>query len=129
MNGTIESKVKEQNKWRKSLHHTADINPFFSGVLRRYRLIDTENYEQVKALVEETISSGKIRLVIDLAGVSYINSAGWGIFIGNVKVARSAGGDIKLAGMQAEVENIYKLVEFNEILNSYKTIEEAKKFY
>jgi hypothetical protein len=36
MNGTIERPDKEKSKCRKTLTHTAEINPFFTGVLRRY---------------------------------------------------------------------------------------------
>jgi hypothetical protein len=36
MNGTIERTDKEKSKCRKTLTHTAEINPFFTGVLRRY---------------------------------------------------------------------------------------------
>lgn len=37
MNGTIERTDKEKSKCRKTLTHTAEINPFFTGVLRRYQ--------------------------------------------------------------------------------------------
>jgi len=37
MNGTIERSDKEKSKCRKTLTHTAEINPFFTGVLRRYQ--------------------------------------------------------------------------------------------
>ena len=36
MNVTIERTDKEKSKCRKTLTHTAEINPFFTGVLRRY---------------------------------------------------------------------------------------------
>jgi hypothetical protein len=38
MNGTIERTDKEKSKCRKTLTHTAEINPFFTGVLRRYHI-------------------------------------------------------------------------------------------
>ena len=37
MNGTIERRDKEKSACRKTLTHTAEINPFFTGVLRRYQ--------------------------------------------------------------------------------------------
>jgi len=60
-----------------------------------------------------------------LSGVNYISSAGWGIFIGEIKRIRSHGGDLKLSGMVGDVHEVFQLLEFHSILESYPTTQEA----
>ena len=65
------------------------------------------------------------KVVVDLSRVTYISSAGWGIFIGEIKGIRNQGGDLKLAGMTSEVYEVFQLLEFQSILESYASAEEA----
>jgi len=65
--------------------------------------------------------------VIDLAGVDYISSAGWGIFISHIKDVRSRGGDIKLANMIPNVKEIYELLEFDNVLKAYDSTDTARR--
>jgi len=51
--------------------------------------------------------------------VEYISSAGWGIFISEIREIREHGGDLKLAGMIPDVREVFDLLEFENILQSY----------
>ncbi len=65
------------------------------------------------------------KIVVDLSGATYISSAGWGIFIGEIKGIRNRGGDLKLAGMVGDVYEVFQLLEFQSILEAYSTATEA----
>jgi anti-sigma B factor antagonist len=62
---------------------------------------------------------------VDLSGVTYISSAGWGIFIGEIKEIRNRGGDLKLAGMVGDVFEVFQLLEFQTILEAYPSADQA----
>jgi len=64
-------------------------------------------------------------MVVDLGDVEYISSAGWGIFVGEIKGVRQLDGDIKLAGMSSSVREVFDLLEFNTLLKPYNSKEEA----
>lgn len=66
------------------------------------------------------------RLVVDLAGVHYISSAGWGVFVSRLREAREGGGDIKLARMQEPVREVYDLLEFEGLLPHHDRLEDAR---
>jgi hypothetical protein len=51
--------------------------------------------------------------------VEYISSAGWGIFISEIREIREHGGDLKLAGMVPDVKEVFDLLEFENILQAY----------
>ncbi len=81
--------------------------------------IETANASSLEETLERLVSDSCYRIVIDLAGVTYISSAGWGIFISEIKRIRRNGGDIKLASMAPEVREVFDLLEFNSILKPY----------
>jgi len=57
--------------------------------------------------------------------VDYISSAGWGIFISEIKGIRERDGDLKLANMIPDVYEVFELLEFHYILKAYDSIEAA----
>jgi len=77
--------------------------------------------EQVKQLIE----SGTIRLVVDLGEVSFVDSSGLGAVIGGLKVARQAGGDLRVARANQQVMLVLDLTSLNRVLRPYTTVEEA----
>ena len=56
--------------------------------------------------VTALVNAGERKLVIDLAGVSYIDSASIGCLMDLYRQASAAGGRLKLAGVQKRVETM-----------------------
>jgi anti-sigma B factor antagonist len=89
--------------------------------------IDTTTSSELERSLDALLKSGVFRIIIDLGNVDYISSAGWGIFISEIKGIRERGGDLKLAKMIPDVYEVFELLEFHYILKAYDTIEEAIK--
>jgi anti-sigma B factor antagonist len=87
--------------------------------------LDTTTAGELESALLGLIKEGMYRVVVDLSGVNYISSAGWGIFIGEIKEIRNRGGDLKLSGMIGDVREVYQLLEFHSILEAYDTTDEA----
>jgi len=87
--------------------------------------IDTTTSSELESSLKNLIASGSYNIIIDLSDVDYISSAGWGIFIGEIKNLRERGGDLKLVGMIPDVYEVFELLEFHYILKAFDTIEEA----
>lgn len=87
--------------------------------------VDTTTSTELEESLKRLLRKGKYDIVIDLEGVNYISSAGWGIFISEIKEIRENGGDLKLAAMIGDVYEVFELLEFQTILESYDTVEEA----
>jgi anti-sigma B factor antagonist len=81
--------------------------------------IETTNATTLEEAIGRILSDDRYRIVVDLSEVSYISSAGWGIFISEIKRVRRKCGDIKLAAMRAGVREVFDLLEFNNILQLY----------
>ena len=89
-------------------------------------VIDTLTATQLEEVLDKLIKRGRFGIILDLAGVDYISSAGWGIFISRIKEIRDNEGDIKLANMVPNVLEIYELLEFDNILSTYDSVNAAR---
>ena len=94
------------------------------SILKVSGYLDTTTAGELESALTGLIKGGKFRIVVDLSGVNYISSAGWGIFISEIKEIRSNGGDLKLSGMIGEVREVYELLEFHSILESFDESDE-----
>ncbi len=89
-------------------------------------VIDTLTAAELEEVIESLLKRDRFKMIIDLAGVDYISSAGWGIFISHIRDIHENGGDLKLANMIANVSEIYELLEFDNVLKAYASLEEAR---
>ncbi len=89
--------------------------------------IDTTTSSELEHHLTQLLERGAYNIVIDLGNVDYVSSAGWGIFISEIKGIREKGGDLKLVGMIPEVYEVFELLEFHYILKAFETLEDAVK--
>lgn len=94
-------------------------------ILKVSGYLDTTTAGELETALYGLLKKDIYKIVIDLSGVTYISSAGWGIFIGEIKDIRNHGGDLKLAGMVGDVFEVFQLLEFQSILEAHPTTEEA----
>lgn len=65
--------------------------------------------------VRQTVEAGRKQVVINLAEVGYIDSSGMGELVSALSAARSAGGQLKLAGVQAKVLRIFEVSNLEQV--------------
>ena len=87
--------------------------------------IDTTTSAELEHALDSLLKAGMYKIIIDLGNVDYISSAGWGIFISEIKGIREKGGDLKLVRMIPDVYEVFELLEFHYILRAFDSIEEA----
>ena len=73
--------------------------------------------EALGRLIEEAFS----RVVLDLAELGYISSAGLGVLTGTLGAFRDRGGDLKLAAVPADALRVLDLLGFTQLLELYET--------
>jgi len=78
-----------------------------------------------KAAVQDSVGSGRNRLVVDLAGVTFVDSSGLGALVGGLKTARQAGGDLRIAGAGEQVAMVLEMTNLNRVLRAYPSVSEA----
>ena len=75
--------------------------------------------------LHELVESGSNRLVVDLSGTDFIDSSGLGALISGLKVARQAGGDLRIASPTTQVETVLSLTNLNRVLRSHPSADTA----
>ena len=89
------------------------------SVLRVSGYVDTTTSPDLERRLQALLREKRFHVVVDLTKVEYISSAGWGIFISEIREIREHGGDLRLAGMMPDVREVFDLLEFENILQSF----------
>ncbi|MCK4905999.1 MAG: STAS domain-containing protein [Spirochaetes bacterium] len=97
------------------------------SVIQATGYIDTVTAPELEKMLQELMNTKKFKIVINLKSISYVSSAGWGIFVSELRDIRENSGDLVLAEMSPDVYDVYELMEFSSILRSFDTINDALK--
>lgn len=89
------------------------------SILRVSGYVDTTTSPELERRLQALLREKRYHIVVDLSRVEYISSAGWGIFISEIREIREKSGDLKLAGMIPDVREVFDLLEFENILQAY----------
>jgi len=95
------------------------------GLFRVRGYVDTTTSPELQRMMTEVIRDGIHQIIVDLGAVNYVSSAGWGVFVGEIRGLREQGGDLKIVQMIPEVNEVFEMLEFNRILTCYDSLEEA----
>ena len=78
--------------------------------------VDAVTSPRLSEALQAAVTGGGQRVVVDLAGVTYISSAGLRAILSGVKAARTAGGDLVVAAAQPRVRNVFELAGLTTIV-------------
>lgn len=87
--------------------------------------VDQSNSHLIQKILDDIGDSGVFKVIIDFEKLYYMSSAGWGIFVGEVKQFRENGGDIKLCSMNPDINDVFQMLEFYHILEDFQTPKDA----
>lgn len=87
--------------------------------------IDTTTAPDLEKRLEEQLALNKYRIIVNLENIDYVSSAGWGVFVSEIREIRENNGDLVLVNMSSDVFDVYELMEFSSILKSFESIEDA----
>jgi len=87
---------------------------------------DTKEFNEV---LHKLIDTGKIRVVIDLGGVKFMNSSGLGMLIGGLTTMKKAEGHLKLANVTEKIESLLIITKLIKIFESFDSVDEAVKSF
>ncbi|MGK2869304.1 MAG: STAS domain-containing protein [Mycobacterium sp.] len=71
------------------------------------------------------VDSGQSRVVVDLSEVDFIDSSGLGALISGLKIARQAGGDLRIAAPTLQVITVLELTNLNRVLRAHPDADSA----
>jgi anti-sigma B factor antagonist len=70
--------------------------------------------------IHEFIAGGKIRFLVDMSMVDWMNSSGLGILIGGLSTVRSHGGQLKLLHVGKKARELLGITKLDRIFELYE---------
>ena len=78
-----------------------------------------EEATALRTTLKDALASTR-KIVLDLSGVSYIDSGGLGTLVGVYSSARAAGAEIKLAGLGRRVRDVLQVTKLVTVFETYE---------
>lgn len=80
---------------------------------------------ELRQALADLVATGRVRILVDLAGVPYVDSSGLSALVAAMREARSQGGDVRLCGSRPEVRAVLELARLDRLLVVHATRAEA----
>ncbi len=95
------------------------------AVLHLEGFLDAHTAPVFEQAIQSELDAGRFRLVVDGESLTYISSAGLGVFMGFIEQIREQGGDLKICGLRPKVRQIFEILGFQAIYDLVDTLPDA----
>ena len=104
------------------IHHR-DGDGFSVLELKGY--LDAHTAPELESMFQRLLTDQKFNIIVNFRDLSYISSAGLGVFMAYIEDVRKHKGDIKLSNMSPKVYNVFDLLGFPILYEIFKDEQEA----
>ena len=87
--------------------------------------IDTQGAVDLDLALQAAVSEGQHKMVLDMAEVRYICSAGLRTLADVFTKNREQDGDLKLVALNPKVLRVFRIIGFDKFFSVYETLEAA----
>jgi len=89
------------------------------------KIVLGEGDVQVKERIKDLLSDGQRRILLNLAEVNYIDSAGLGTLIGSYTTAKRDGGSLKLVNLTKRIQDLLAITKLITVFETFDNEAEA----
>lgn len=79
----------------------------------------------LREAVKEAIAGGRPKVIVELSGITFMDSSGLGALIGCLKKTREANGDLRIVAPTPQVSMVLQLSNLDRVLSTYSKVSEA----
>jgi anti-sigma B factor antagonist len=87
--------------------------------------IDIHTARALRDALTKTVDVGHQRILVNMSGVRYMDSTGFGTLLGATKRVRSGGGSINLVGCSPSIQKMLRVTRLNTIFGMFDAEDEA----
>ncbi|MGI5142559.1 MULTISPECIES: STAS domain-containing protein [unclassified Streptomyces] len=92
-------------------------------VVEVYGEADVSTVPQIRDHVVELIREGDRRFIVDLLGVTFIDSTGLGVLVGILKRIRACRGELRLVIANPDVRRIFTITGLHNVFSIYDSVD------
>ncbi len=75
--------------------------------------------------LRELLDGKKMKVVVDLSDVSFINSSGLGMLIGGLTTMKNGGGELKLARASEKIKHLLDMTKLSGVFDVHDSVPSA----
>jgi len=90
--------------------------------------VDVYTAPKLKKQLVDCIQNGSVDILVDLNGVSFIDSSGLGVLVGALRRARENSGTIRLVCTRENIMKVFRITGLDKVFPIFDSIEEADSF-
>lgn len=73
-----------------------------------------------KSQIDALLAGGRVKILVDLADVTYIDSSGVGMMVAQLKTVQRRGGDIRLLRLNSRGQRLFSLLKLRSTFETYE---------
>ncbi len=81
--------------------------------------LDAHTAPQLEKALQTCIDQKEYKIIINFENLSYISSAGLGVFMGFIEEIRQHGGDLKFSNMNPKIFRVFDLLGFPNLFEIF----------
>ena len=89
------------------------------------KLISTEDTETLHEQIKSVLDRNLTKIVLNMRNLTRISSLGIGGILRALTIVREAGGDLRLAGLDENVKNIFSITKLIGLIKIFDQTDEA----
>ena len=87
--------------------------------------LDSASAKELKGTVDALARENRVKLIIDMAGVDFIDSSGLGSLVSSLRKVNEKQGEIKMVALQKQVRSVFELTRLHCIFDIVDDVEAA----
>ncbi len=96
-------------------------------------VVSFDNVNRFNALITEPVkedlktfyNNPNTKLVLNLDGINFIDSSGFGVFLSIMKTANNNNGHFKICNISSEVMELFKLLQLHNVFDIYGNLNDC----
>lgn len=81
--------------------------------------------EPVKEELKGFFQEPHTKLALNLEGIKFVDSSGFGVFLSTMKTANKNSGQFKICNVSDEVYELFKLLQLHNVFTLYNSLDEC----
>ncbi len=87
--------------------------------------LDAHTAPEFEKAIQQEFDAGHVKLIADCGELTYISSAGLGVFMSFIEDIRAANGDLKICNLTPKVAQVFEILGFDSIFEMVPTTDDA----
>ena len=108
-----------------TIHITKENNITIASFDKEVKKLNALITEEVKQELSVLFDNPNTKLILNLSGINYVDSSGFGVFLSLMKKANNNYGDFKICNVNTDVKELFQLLQLHNVFEIYKNQEDC----